>query len=38
LGVEQDKDIMDLIIYDETDTDMVEALRASLEEASEIRT
>jgi DNA-directed RNA polymerase II subunit RPB2 len=38
LGVVEDKQIMDLMIYDESDTDMIEALRASLEEAQEYRT
>jgi DNA-directed RNA polymerase II subunit RPB2 len=32
LGVTEDKKIQDLIIYDQSDTDMIDLLRASLEE------
>ena len=32
LGVTEDRKIQDLIIYDQNDTDMVDLLRASLEE------
>jgi DNA-directed RNA polymerase II subunit RPB2 len=38
LNVCSDKQIQDMMIYDETDTDMMEALRASLEQAGEVRT
>jgi hypothetical protein len=33
LNIIGDKQILDLIIYDSTDTDMTDMLRASLEEA-----
>ena len=38
LNICSDKQIQDMMIYDESDTDMMEALRASLEEAAEKRT
>ena len=38
LGVIEDKPIQDLIVYDKSDTDMTDMLRASLEEAQEYRT
>jgi len=38
LNIIGDKQIQDLIIYDSSDTDMVDLLRASLEEAETIRT
>jgi DNA-directed RNA polymerase II subunit RPB2 len=38
LGVIEDKPIQDLIVYDKSDTDMTDMLRASLEEAQDYRT
>ena len=38
LNIIGDKQILDLIIYDSTDTDMTDMLRASIEEAQTIRT
>ena len=38
LNVIGDKQIQDLIIYDKTDTDMIEMLRASLEVGKQCRT
>jgi DNA-directed RNA polymerase II subunit RPB2 len=38
LNVIGDKQIQDLMIYDQSDTDMIDMLRASLEEAAIIRT
>ena len=38
LNICSDKQIQDMMIYDDSDTDMMEALRASLEEANEYRT
>ena len=38
LGVQEDKKIQNLIIYDQDDTDMIDMLRASIEEASDTRT
>jgi|APCry1669189241_1035207.scaffolds.fasta_scaffold42925_1 DNA-directed RNA polymerase II subunit RPB2 len=37
LGITEDKKMQDLIIYDQTDTDMVDLLRASLEECQSIK-
>ena len=38
LGVVGDKQIQNLIIYDQKDTDMVDLLRASIENCADIRT
>lgn len=38
LGITEDKKMQDLIIYDQSDTDMVDLLRASLEECQSIKT
>jgi DNA-directed RNA polymerase II subunit RPB2 len=38
LNIIGDKQIQKLIIYDENDTDMIDLLRASLEEVEHIRT
>ena len=38
LDIISDKAIQDLVIYDPNDTDMIEMLRASLEQAQTIRT
>lgn len=38
LNIIGDKQIQDLMIYDPSDTDMIDMLRASLEEAQTIRT
>lgn len=38
LGVTEDKKIQDLMIYDQNDTDMIDLLRASLEECAVLKT
>ena len=38
LGVTEDKKMQDLISYDQSDTDMIDLLRASLEECQSIKT